>query len=158
MKQGQYEITYLIDSKLSEEARGALCAGFDEQVTAAAGTVVSSAPVLRKTLAYPVKKQSAAFLRVMQIEVDPAKIAELQSFLKKSEGVMRLTLLATPPRTRMSAELIEKHGKRKGKGIAGRPEKYQKESIPVSKEAPAKEVTMQDVEKGIEEALVTEVK
>lgn len=149
MKQSQYEITYLIDSKLSEEARTSLCASFDEQITAAEGSVVSSAPVLRKTLAYPIRHQNAAFLRAMQITVHPEKISALQAFLKKSEGVLRLTILATTPRTRMSQELIEKHGKRKGKSGMSRPEKFQKG---------VKEVTMQDVEKGIEEALVEEVK
>lgn len=154
MKLGQYEITYLIAPTLTEEQRGALCASFDEQITAAEGVIISSAPVLRKTLAYPIKHQSAAFIRALQIEVDPANIAALQAFLKKSESVMRLTILATPPRARMSQELIEKHGKRKGKSASGRPEKHAHEKIA---EKPEKEVTMQDVEKGIEEALTTEV-
>ncbi len=154
MKQSQYEITYLIDPKLSEEARGALCASFDEQITTEEGNVTASAPVLRKTLAYPIEKQNAAFIRVMAIEVGPEKIDELRNFLKKMEGVMRLTILATPPRTRMSAGLIEKHGKKRGKTSHVRPEKQQKEK----EVKPAKEVTMQDVEKGIEEALVEEVK
>lgn len=157
MKLSQYEITYLITPMLTEEQRGALCASFDEQITAAEGVIISSAPVLRKTLAYPIKHQNAGFIRALQIEVDPAKIAALQSFLKKSESVMRLTILATPPRVRMSQELIEKHGKRKGKSASNRPEKQLKKSLPDGRETPEKEVTMQDVEKGIEEALTTEV-
>lgn len=152
MKKSQYEITYLIDSKLSEEARGAFHSSVDEQVTAAEGAIVSSTPALRKTLAYPIKHQNAGFMRTVQIEVDPAKIADIQSFLKKAEGVLRLTILATTPRIRMSQELMEKHGKRKGK-MGSRPEKQQPRS-----EKPVKEVTMQDVEKGIEEALTEEVK
>lgn len=152
MKKSQYEITYLIDSKLSEEARGSFHASVDEQVTAAEGAIISSTPALRKTLAYHIKHQGAAFMRTMQIEVNPAKIADVQSFLKKAEGVLRLTILATAPRVRMSQELIEKHGKRKGK-MGSRPEKQQPKV-----EKPAKEVTMQDVEKGIEEALTEEVK
>lgn len=158
MKQGQYEITYLIDSKLSEEGRGALCASFDEQVAKAEGSIVSSAPVLRKNLAYPIKRQGAAFLRIMQIEVAPSKIADLQGFLKKAVGVMRLTIIATPPRTRMSQELLEKHAKRKGKPGNSRPEKQPREKVVEKSEKADKEVTMQDVEKGIEEALITEVK
>ncbi len=158
MKLGQYEITYLITPTLTEEQRGVLCASFDEQITAHEGIIVSSTPVLRKTLAYPIANQSAAFIRALQIEIDPAKIAALQTFLKKSEPVMRLTILATPPRTRMSQELIEKHGKRKGKNAVGRPEKQLKENLPTGRGKQTKEVTMQDVEKGIEEALTTEVK
>lgn len=154
MKQGQYEITYLIDPRTSEDARGALCAILDEHITAGGGVVASSTPVLRKMLAYPIKHQHVAFIRTMHIAVDSEKIGALQSFLKKTEGVLRLTVLATPARTRMSQELIEKYSKRKGKPANGRTEKEPR----VTQKKPAKEVTMQDVEKGIEEALVTEVK
>ena len=56
----------------------------------------------------------------------------------------------------MSQEILEKHGRRTSKDKHrgnGRPEKAEKKDA-----TPEKEVTMQDVEKGIEEALTEEVK
>ncbi len=64
---------------------------------------------------------------------------------------MRTTLLATSPRTRISPEIMEKHGKKKGKGGFAKHDKKKDDA------KPAKEVTMQAVEKGIEEALTEEV-
>lgn len=156
MKKNQYEITYLTDPRLSEEQRGSLHASVDEHITASEGSVVSSAPALRKTLAYPVHKQAAAFMRTMHIETKPETIDAIRTFLKKAEGVLRLTILATPARTRMSSELMEKHSRRKGKFAGNKSEKQHKEVE--RKPKSEKEVTMQDVEKGIEEALTEEVK
>ena len=155
MKQNPYEITYLIDPKLSEEERGAFNTSVDELVSGFSGNVLPGAPALRKRLAYKVKKQESAFMRVISLELDPAKIADIRDFLKRAEGVMRFTILATPARTRMSQELLEKHGRRAGKDA-----KKQMHKIEERSKAPQiqKEVTMQDVEKGIEEALTEEIK
>lgn len=155
MKQNPYEITYLIDPKLSEEDRGGLNASVDEIIVGFSGTVLPGAPALRKRLAYKIQKQDSAFMRVISLELDPAKIADVQDFLKRAEGVMRFTILATPARTRMSQELLEKHGRRAGKDAKKQTHKTEERN-----KAPQiqKEVTMQDVEKGIEEALTEEVK
>ncbi len=154
MKQNPYEITYLTHPGLSEEDRGALHASVDELVSGLSGTVIPGAPALRKRLAYKIKKQDSAFMRVMNIELAPAKLADVQDFLKRAEGVMRFTVLATPPRVRMSPELMEKHGRRAGKDTKKQHRKETKEQAPREQ----KKVTMQDVEKGIEEALTEEVK
>jgi ribosomal protein S6 len=154
MKQNQYEITYLIDPKLSEEERGALETSIDELVTKLNGSLSGSTPTLRKKLAYEIKHNNSAFLRIMNIELDPAKLAELQDFLKREPKVLRSTILATSERKRISQEIFEKYSKRNSKDKAGKPEQRKAPEAAT----PAKEVTMQDVEKGIEEALTEEVK
>lgn len=154
MKQNQYELTYLIDPRTSEEARNSLNSAVDAQITTLSGTITHDAPALRKKLAYKVTKQDSAFMRIMNLEMPTENVLEFTTFLKKSDGVMRLTLLATPARARITPEVLEKHGKKKGKGGFAKHDK--KKDMPQAK--PAKEVTMQAVEKGIEEALTEEVK
>ncbi|HLC49547.1 MAG TPA: 30S ribosomal protein S6 [Candidatus Andersenbacteria bacterium] len=154
MKQSKYEITYLIDSKLSEEDRGAVESSVDELVATFAGSVGASAPTLRKKLAYDIKRNNSAFLRIMNIELNPAKIADVKDFLKREAKVLRFTILATTERKRVSQEIMDKYSKRTGKDKQEKPE-YKKTVKPATVE---KEVTMQDVEKGIEEALTEEVK
>ena len=154
MKQNQYEITYLIDPKLSEEHRGAVEASIDELVSKLEGSVTGSTPTLRKKLAYEIKHNNSAFLRIMNIELDPAKLADIQDFLKREPKVLRSTILATPERKRISQEIFEKYSKKAGRDKGGKPEQKRTPEVV----APAKEVTMQDVEKGIEEALTEEVK
>ena len=154
MKQNQYELTYLIDPRTSEEARTSLNTAVDEKIAEYKGTITQPGDALRKKLAYKVGKQDSAFMRVMNLEMPTEHVLEFTTFLKKSEGVLRLTLLATPARARITPEVMEKHGKKKGKGGFAKHDK--KKDMPISK--PAKEVTMQDVEKGIEDALTEEVK
>ncbi|MEK7500084.1 MAG: 30S ribosomal protein S6 [Patescibacteria group bacterium] len=152
MKQSQYEITYLLDPKLSEEDRGALDTSIDELVVKHGGLNTSFAPTLRKKLAYDIKRNNSAFLRVINIELDPAKIADIKDFMKREIKILRFTILATMPRKRITQELFEKYGKKSDKD---RSKPDHKKATPVA--APVKEATMQDVEKGIEEALTQEV-
>ena len=152
MKQNQYELTYLIDPRTSEDARISLNSAVDEQITALAGTVTHDAPALRKKLAYKVGHQDSAFMRIMNVELPTENVLEFTTFLRKSQGILRNTLLATAQRTRITPEVLEKHGKRAGKGGFAKHDK-KKDVL-----KPAKEVTMQDVEKGIEEALTEDVK
>jgi ribosomal protein S6 len=152
MKQNQYELTYLIDPRTSEEDRTSLNTAVDEQITTLEGTIAHQGEALRKRLAYKVSKQDTAFMRIMNIEMPTDKVLEFTTFLKKASGVLRMTLLATPVRTRITPEVLEKHGKKKGKGGFARHDKKK------DTEKPEKEVTMKAVEKGIEEALTEEVK
>lgn len=151
MKQNQYEMTYLIDPQTSENARKALNDSIDSLIASLSGKATEASESIRKKLAYPIKKQSSAFMRILLVELEGAHVLELSTFMKKADGVMRTTILATQERTRMSRELLEKHRKKTGKNKF---EKHDKRTMP---EKPAKEVTMQQVEKGIEEALVEEV-
>ena len=160
MKQNQYELTYLIDPSTSEDARNSLNSAIDEQVTALSGIVTHDSPALRKKLAYKVAHQDSAFMRVMNIEMPAEKVLGFTNSLKKSQGILRTTLIATPMRDRITPEVLEKHGKKKGKGGFAKHDKKKDngQTRPSTGSGQAKEVTMQAVEKGIEEALTEEVK
>ncbi|OGY37357.1 MAG: hypothetical protein A3E36_02935 [Candidatus Andersenbacteria bacterium RIFCSPHIGHO2_12_FULL_45_11b] len=158
MKQNQYELTYLIDPSTSEDARNSLNSAVDEQVTALSGTVSHDSPALRKKLAYKVARQDSAFMRVMNIEMPAEKVLGFMNFLKKSNGILRTTLLATSMRDRITPEVLEKHGKKKGKGGFAKHDKKKDMHPSTGSGQEKKEVTMQAVEKGIEEALTEEVK
>ncbi|HSX24630.1 MAG TPA: 30S ribosomal protein S6 [Candidatus Andersenbacteria bacterium] len=152
MKQNQYELTYLIDPRMNEDDRTSLNSAIDQHVSESSGTILHNSPALRKKLAYQVNHQDSAFMRIMNIELPTEKVLEFTNFLKKSQGILRTTLLATPKRTRITPEILEKHGKKKGKDGFVKHDKNKE-----AQKAPKKEVTMQAVEKGIEEALTEEV-
>lgn len=154
MKQNQYEITYLIDPRTTEEARAAIVTAVDERIGALEGSVVHASEALRKKLAYAIDHQDSAFMRIMNVEIAAANIHELQDFMKRTNEILRTTILATPVRTRMSQEILDKYGKKKGKKGAGKFDKHAE----AKKSDSAKEVSMKDVEKGIEDALTEEVK
>ncbi len=157
-----YEITYITDSLLDEAGRGELDTAIDSKISDLAGVASFASPNLRRRLAYHINKKNTAFIRTLQIQLDPAKITEMHTLLKKNPGIIRFSILQTPRREDATAEVIDRYTRKNdGKTTTGqRPlgHKAAADGAPGKAGAPAKEVTMQDVEKGIEEALTAEVK
>lgn len=144
----EYEITYLSDPQLSEDARGELDAAVDSLIDQLGGAVSASDPNNRRRLFYPIKKQMVGFARTVNVTLDPSQISPLRETLAKRAGVMRVALLKTPRRNDVTTETIDEYFK---KAVPGKPG-----AIKEKKEV--KPVTMEEVEEKIEEALDEEVK
>ncbi len=141
----EYEITYHIDPQLDEAARDELNSTIDAEIVKESGKVVHGSNILRRKLAYEIDKKQSVFTRVVDIEIEPEYITNIHKSLQKNPSVLRFVILQTPRREDSGAKLMDQLKQSLGKGK------------PVVK-GPAKQVTMQDVEKGIEEALSEEVK
>lgn len=139
----EYEITYIVSGKAGDEGRDRMNADFEKQLTDLEGKLEHGSAALRRQLAFPIKAEVTGFVRTVQITLDPSKLTELQQFLKKNEYVLRFTILNTPRREELPADLMKA---------------LEEESPKRVPKKPAKEVTMEDVEKGIEDALTEEVK
>lgn len=142
----EYEITYLVDPSLDDEKRGELDASIDAEITKLGGAIAQSNPHARRRLHYPIHKQMVASLRTVNIQVDPSQMGALRVFLKKEPGILRSTLIETPPRLEITPEMLFKAPSQEIKA---------KEDEAAR---PSKPVTIEEVEKGIEEALKEEVK
>jgi len=145
----QYEITYLVNPKTQETAREKLNQGVDTKISDLEGKLAHSSPTLRKNLGYAIQEERVAFVRTLQVELDPSKISDVQDMLKREKSILRFTILNTPKRQDAGTEILEKAQQKPGK------EKMEKKEV---EKKPAKKVTMEDVEKGIEDALSEEVK
>lgn len=139
----EYEITYIVSTKTGDEGRDKVNADFEKHLGKLEGKMEHSTAALRRQLAYPIKDERTAFIRTVQITLDPGKLAELHRFLTKNEYVLRFTVLNTPRREELPAELL--------KGLGEEAPKRTPKKL-------AKEVTMEDIEKGIEDALTEEIK
>lgn len=145
----EYEITYVSDGTVAEDARVQLDAEVDEKIRTLDGAISHVSAHIPRRLFYPVKKQRTAGLRALQVELDPAKVDELKTFLRKQSGVLRYTILNTPRRSEVSAVILDQLRNTRGR-VSAAP----------AKAAPALKtpVTMEEVEKGIEKALEEQVK
>ena len=148
----EYEITYLADPKLDEKAKDQLDEKIDKIIAKASGEISYSSPTdapgSRRRLHFPIHDQKVAWVRAMQAQIDPGEIEKLRASLKKHEGIMRVSILQVNRREEISPELMN---------ILNPAPKT--EPAPVTKsDEPKKEVTMKEVEAGIEEALDEEVK
>lgn len=154
-----YEITYISSPQLAEDARGQLDAAIDNKITEEGGISEFASPSLRRRLAYPINKNANGFLRTLQIQLDPAKLAAIHEYLKKELNIIRFAILKTTRRADVPAEIIEKHvPKKTPQNKKGEKNNRHGAVTRKPKSTPAKSVTMEDVEKGIEEALTEEVK
>jgi ribosomal protein S6 len=140
----EYEITYIISGKAADEARDQLNAEVDKRIADMEGKINHASATLRRQLAYDIKKEKTGFVRVLSVALAPANIAAVHAFLKKNESVLRFSILNTPYREELPANVL-----------ASLEDAIVKPKTATDK--PAKEVTMEDVEKGIEEALTEDV-
>lgn len=85
----KYEMLYLIDSAIAEEARDALIARFEETVKNLGGTVLSTDKWGVKKLAYLIGNKSDAFYVLMTFEADGSAIKELDRIAGITDGVLR---------------------------------------------------------------------
>lgn len=142
---------YLSDPQLTDEARVELDGAIDAMIDSLSGSVSFAEPNSRRRLLYPIKKQSTGFARTVNITIAPDQVQSVRDAISKKAGVLRVSLLKTPRRTDVGAEILDEFYKRSApvKAGAAASEKVKKDSKPV---------TMAEVEEKIEQALDEEVK
>ena len=85
----KYEMLYLIDSAMAEEARDALIARFEDTVKNLGGKVLSTDKWGVKKHAYLIGNMSDAFYVLMTFEADGSAIKELDRIAGITDGVLR---------------------------------------------------------------------
>ncbi len=85
----KYEMLYLIDSAVADEARDALIAKFEDIVKNLGGTVLSTDKWGVRKLAYPIQYKNDAFYVLMTFEAEGSAIKELDRIAGITENVMR---------------------------------------------------------------------
>ena len=85
----KYEMLYLIDSAVAEEARDALIAKFEDTVKNLGGTVLSTDKWGVKKLAYPIKYKTDGYYVLMTFEAESGAVAELDRVAGLSSEVLR---------------------------------------------------------------------
>lgn len=85
----KYEMLYLIDTSIAEEAREALITKFEDTVKNLGGTVVSTDKWGVKKTAYPINYKTEAFYVLMTFEANGSAIKELDRIAGITDGIMR---------------------------------------------------------------------
>ena len=85
---GKYEVLYVIDPTLGEEATAALVEKFKALVEAN-GTLTSIDEWGKRRLAYPINDLMEGYYVLMTMDAKPEFPAELDRVFKITEGVMR---------------------------------------------------------------------
>ena len=108
----KYEVTYIIDSTLTDEDQTALIERFQRLVSEQGGTVDAVDKWERRRLAYEVKGKREGIYVVMNFTAPSAAEAELQRVLRLTDNVLRHIVVrvdekkatATAPKTEVRTE------------------------------------------------------
>ncbi len=92
----KYELAYLISADVSEEETKALQSKIIGFVQDEGGVLDNEGAILKRKLAYPIKKQTLAYLGVLFFQVEPEKLANLEKKLKMESLILRFLLLIKP--------------------------------------------------------------
>lgn len=85
----KYEMLYLIDSSMADEARDALISKFEGTVATLGGTVLSTDKWGVKKLAYPIDYKSDAFYVLMTFEAGAEAVKALDRLCGITDGILR---------------------------------------------------------------------
>ena len=85
----KYEMLYLIDSSIADEAREELIAKFEGLVSGLGGKVLSTDKWGVKKLAYPIDYKNDAFYVLMPFDAEGSAITELDRVCGITDGVLR---------------------------------------------------------------------
>lgn len=88
-----YELLYIIDNSLADEAKDALVAKFNAIITDDGGSVDNVDKWGTKRLAYPINYNSEGYYCLVNFSAEPTVPAELERVMGITDGVMRYMII-----------------------------------------------------------------
>lgn len=89
----KYEIMYIINPTVLEEARESVMAKVNEILTEAGAIIAKSDKWGERKLAYPIEKKKTGFYVLTTLEIDGTKLVDVERKLNITESVMRYILV-----------------------------------------------------------------
>ncbi|MBF2052979.1 MAG: 30S ribosomal protein S6 [Candidatus Sericytochromatia bacterium] len=84
-----YEVMYILDSRLDEEAQKQINARVNDTIAKIGGKIEKSESLGRKRLAYPIKKRTDGVYMLTHFEGDSRSLKELNRVMNITEGLLR---------------------------------------------------------------------
>ena len=103
-----YELTYLISNELSEKEANSLSIEINSLIQEKQGILEKTGVILKKQLAYPVKKKTAAYLASIDFKINSEKLGEIKKQIESNSKILRYLLLTKELPEKVTATLIKK--------------------------------------------------
>lgn len=94
-----YELTYLISINLNENEAKQIHDALISLIQQEGGFLVKEKSPLKRKLAYPVKKQNQAYLAIINYQLLPEKLVNLEKKLKTENYILRYLNINLPALT-----------------------------------------------------------
>src|SRR4030042_4732000 len=92
-----YEINYLISLDLSEEEATSLQEKINGWIQEEKGVLNGVSRLIKKILAYPIKKYGQAYLGFVNFQLDAEKLINIEKKIKAEGKIIRYLILAKKP-------------------------------------------------------------
>ena len=89
-----YELAYLISPEVSEEELRKVQEKINSLVQNLGGVLIETNSPIKKSLAYPIRKRTRAFLAGLNFQLNPEKLETLEKELKAEEKILRYLILS----------------------------------------------------------------
>ena len=89
----KYEILYIVENSLDDEAKAAVCEKFENAVVALGGTVANVDKWGTKKFAYPIDYKTEGYYVLMNIEAAETVPAELDRQMRSSDAIVRSMII-----------------------------------------------------------------
>ncbi len=88
-----YEFTFIAPPDVEDEGLASVTEKVSQFITEGGGQVTSVNHWGRRRLAYPIRNQKEGYYVLMQVQLDPKSLTELERKLKLTEEVIRYLLV-----------------------------------------------------------------
>ena len=85
----EYEMVTLFHPRLDEEGVTEISEWLQQRIVGLGGEIVAVTPWGRRSLAYPIKKQTEATYIQFDFKLDGEKVAELNRIMRLNEDILR---------------------------------------------------------------------
>lgn len=92
-----YELTYIVSPELISEEAETKAKEIEALIKTGEGAVSRQNIPMARTLSYPIKKQASGYLGVLEFQLEPEKLNELEESLKKDEKIVRHMVVIKKP-------------------------------------------------------------
>lgn len=88
-----YELTYVLDGKLTPAKRKSATAKMEDQIKVFSGKIVENKELGKKDLAYSIKKAESGYFISLELTMDGQNIKKLNDKLRVDEGILRYLII-----------------------------------------------------------------
>ncbi len=92
-----YELVYIVRPTVDEQTLAAVNEKVEKFVAGNAGSIVKRDDWGKRRLAYPLMKFNEGFYQVLQIDLPPAAVRELERSLQLTEDILRYLVVRVEP-------------------------------------------------------------
>jgi len=92
-----YELTYLISSNLPEKEAKVLQEKISALILESQGALGETKELVKKKLEYPIRKQGAAYLAILNFHLNPEMVENLEKKLKSENQILNFIILIKKP-------------------------------------------------------------